>query len=71
MGKAFSAGLDKTAEGYQKEGVIKLLKDIKDGIAGNIIKPNNRPNRFDNDDNNDDNYDDNMMIDQIDLMMID
>ena len=28
LGKAFSTGLDKTAAGYQKEGVIKLLKDI-------------------------------------------
>ena len=24
LGKAFSTGLDKTAEGYQEEGVIKL-----------------------------------------------
>ena len=29
-GKAFSVGLDKTAQGYQEEGVIKLLKDIRD-----------------------------------------
>ena len=28
LGKAFSTGLDKTAKGYQEEGVIKLLKDI-------------------------------------------
>ena len=28
LGKAFSMGLDKTAQGYQEEGVIKLLKDI-------------------------------------------
>ena len=57
LGKAFSMGLDKTAEGYQEEGVRKLLKDIRDGIAGNVIRLNNRPNRF-NDDNNDDNNDD-------------
>ena len=31
LGKAFSTGLDKTVEGYQEEGVIKLLKDIRDG----------------------------------------
>ena len=39
LGKAFSTGLDKTAQGYQEEGVIKLLKDIRDGLAGS-----NRPN---------------------------
>ena len=48
LGKAFSTGLDKTAVGYQKESVIKLLKDIRDGLAGNVNRPNNRP-----DDNND------------------
>ena len=48
LGKAFSTGLDKTDVGYQEEGVIKLLKDIRDGLAGNVNRPNNRP-----DDNND------------------
>ena len=33
LGKAFSVGLDKTAQGYQDEGVIKLLKDI---LAGGV-----------------------------------
>ena len=33
LGKAFSVGLDKTARGYQDEGVIKLLKDIRDAKA--------------------------------------
>ena len=42
LGKAFSMGLDKTAEGYQEEGVINLLKDIRDGLANGV----NRPNRF-------------------------
>ena len=42
-------GLDKTAQGYQEEGVIKLLKDIRDGLAGNVNRLNNRP-----DDNKDD-----------------
>ena len=51
LGKAFSTGLDKTAEGYQEEGVIKLLKDIRDGLASGVNRPN-RPNRF-NDDNDD------------------
>ena len=36
LGKVFSTGLDKTAQGYQEEGVIKLLKDIRDGLAGGI-----------------------------------
>ena len=61
LGKAFSMGLDKTAEGYQEEGVIKLLKDIRDGLANGA----NRPNRLDNDDNDrpdrpDDNDDNDM-----------
>ena len=56
LGKAFSVGLDKTSQGYQEEGVIKLLKDIRDGLAGGLIRPNrpNRPNRPDNDDHNND-----------------
>ena len=49
LGKSFSMGLDKTVQGYQEEGVIKLLKDIQDGLTGNLNRPNNRP-----DDNNDD-----------------
>ena len=28
LGRAFNEGLDKTAQGYQEEGVIKLLKDM-------------------------------------------
>ena len=36
LGKAFSTGLDKTAQGYQEEGVIKLLKEIRDNLAGGI-----------------------------------
>ena len=33
LGKTFSTGLDKTTQGYQKEVVIKLLKNIKDGLS--------------------------------------
>ena len=51
LGKTFSAGLDKTAQGYQEEGVMKLLKDIRDSLRGGA-----RPQRPDN--NNDDNNDD-------------
>ena len=36
LGKTFSTGLDKTAQGYQEKGIIKLLKDIRDGLAGGI-----------------------------------
>ena len=36
LGKTFSTGLDKTAQGYQEEGIGKLLKDIRDGLAGGI-----------------------------------
>ena len=35
--------LDKIAEGYQEEGVIKLLKDIRDGLAGGNRPGGNRP----------------------------
>ena len=55
LGKAFSTRLDKTVQGYQKEGAIKLLKDIRDGLRGG----NRRDGENDNDDdNNDDNNDD-------------
>ena len=53
LGKTFSTGLDKNVQGYQEEGVIKLLKDIRDSLA--------RPPRLNNnrDDNDDNDYDDN------------
>ena len=53
LGKAFSTGLDQTAEGYQEEGTIKILKDIRDGLANGVIRPNNVPNRPNDDDDND------------------
>ena len=65
LGKTFSAGLDKTAQGYQEEGVMKLLKDIRDSLRGgarptgsdnnngdNNDDDDNNNNRLDNDDNN-------------------
>ena len=64
--KAFSVGLDKTAQGYQDEGVIKLLKDIRDALAGGV---NMRPNDgfdndgFDNDGFHNDGFDDNGSFD--------
>ena len=61
LGKTFSMGLDKTAQGYQGEGVIKSLKDIRDGLRGGVIRPNNRPNNENgDDDNNDGDNDDDM-----------
>ena len=60
LGKAFSTGLDENVQGYQEEGVIKLLKDIRDSLAGNVIMPA-RPPRSNDDggDNGNDNGDDN------------
>ena len=59
LGKTFSIGLDKTAQGYQEEGIIKLLKDIRDGLAGGIIPRAPRGSDLDrpNDDNDDDDED--------------
>ena len=54
-------GLDKNAQGYQDEGVIKLLKYIRDALAGSVnIRPNdNRPDDgFDNDGFDNDGFDD-------------
>ena len=56
LGKAFSVGLDKTAQVYQDEGAIKLLKDIRDALADGVnIRPNDG---FDNDRFDDDGFDD-------------
>ena len=68
LGKTFSAGLDKTAQGYQEEGVMKLLKDIRDSLRGGarpLGPDNNNDNNDDNDDddNNDDRPDYNNMPD--------
>ena len=57
LGKAFSMGLDKTSQGYQEEGVIKLLKDIRDGLRGDVRLPGPDDNNDDNN-NDDDNSDD-------------
>ena len=46
LGKTFSMALDKTAQGYQEEGIIKLLKDIRDGLP-------RAPRRSDDDDDDD------------------
>ena len=68
LGKAFSTGLDKTAENYQEEGVIKLLKDIRDNLAGGVIRPNNRRNNNNDDDDDDDDDDDYDLFDTFDTL---
>ena len=39
LGRAFNEGLDKTIPNYQEEGVIKLLKEIRDNLAGLPMLP--------------------------------
>ena len=58
LGKTFNTGLDKTAQGYQEEGVMKLLKYIRDSLADNVIIPA-RPPRPDDNGNDDNGNDDN------------
>ena len=48
LGKTFSKGLDKTIPNHQKEGVIKLLKDIKNSLSNRInIQPKDTKLSFD------------------------
>ena len=56
LGKTFSSGLDKTAQGYQEEGVMKLSKDIRDSLRGGArpTGPNNNNNNNNDDDDDDD-----------------
>ena len=56
-GKTFSAGLDITAQGYQEEGVMKLLKDIRDSLRDGA-RPTGPDNNNNNNNNNDDDDDD-------------
>ena len=53
-------GLDKTAQGYQEKGVIKLLKDIRDGLAGGIAPRGPGGPGLDDPNNDDPNNDDYM-----------
>ena len=83
LGKAFNQGLDKKAENYKEQGVIKLLKDIRDEmvrpICGNNDNRNNGGNNGDNGDNDDngnnggdnnDNEDDNKIMKIMMIMTI-
>ena len=63
LGQTFSIGLDKTAQGYQKEGVVKLLKDIRGVLADGV---NKRPNDNRPDDGFDDGFDDDSFDDGAD-----
>ena len=54
LGKTFSVGLDKTVQGFEEEGAMKLLKDIRDSLA-RPPRPNNNRDDNDNDDNDYDN----------------
>ena len=58
LGKTFNTGLDKTAQGYQEEGITKLQIDIRDSLGGNVIIPA-RPLRPDDNGNDDNGNDDN------------
>ena len=65
LGKTFSTGLDKNGQGYQGEGIIKLLKNIRDGSAGGITPRALGPglDRPDDDSDDSDDSDDNNMPD--------
>ena len=66
LGQTFSMGLDKTAQGYKEDGIIKLLKDIRDGLAGGIIPRASRvPGVSDLDGCNDDDDDEQKRLSQL------
>ena len=58
LGQTFSIGLDKTAQGYQEEGVMKLLKNITDVLEGGIAPRAPRAPRGPDDGNDDSDNDD-------------
>ena len=57
LGKTFSSRLDKSAQGYQEEGIMKILKDIRDALAGGIAPRGPGLDRSDDDDDDDDDDD--------------
>ena len=59
LGQTFSIGVNKTAQGYQEEGIMKLLKYIRDSLRGGVRPLGPDDDNYDNndDDNNDDNDD--------------
>ena len=59
LGQTLSIGLDKTTQGYQEEGAMKLLKYIRDVLRGGVRPPGpDNDNDNDNDDNDKDDNDD-------------
>ena len=54
LGKAFNQGLDKKAEDFKEEGVIKILKDIRDRMVRHIGVNNGENNGGNDNGNNDD-----------------
>ena len=50
LGKTFSMGLYETAQGCQEEGIMKILKDIRDALAGGIVPGGPGLDKFDDDD---------------------
>ena len=49
LGQTYSTGLDKNVQNYQEEGIIKLLKDLRNGLRGNVNRlDDNRPDVLDN-----------------------
>ena len=72
--QTFNTGLNKNPEGYQEEGIKKLLKDIRDGSVGGITPrapkvpgapraPRGSDDDGDDDDDDDDGDDDDDMPD--------
>ena len=53
LGKTFNTGLDKNVQGYQEEGITKLLKDIRDGVPRVPGAPRVPRGSDDDDDDND------------------
>ena len=45
LGKKFSTGLNKTIPNYQEDGVIKLLKDIRNSLSSRINVPPKSPQK--------------------------
>ena len=54
FGKTFNTGLDKNAQVDQEDAIIKLLKDIRDGLAGGIVPKVPKVLRGSDDDDDDD-----------------
>ena len=57
LSQTFNTGLDKNDKGYQEEGIVKLLKDIRDGLAGGITPRAPRVSKGSDDDDDDDDDD--------------